>query len=66
MVADFVEQLRRHARRENALAYQWAERHLDAEDRRNMLRHRAEAGRVIGKQLCDLSDRVDSQRSSTG
>ena len=29
-VADFIEQLRRHARREDALAYRWAEQHLPA------------------------------------
>jgi hemerythrin-like domain-containing protein len=29
-VRDFVEQLRRHARREDALAYRWAEQHLTA------------------------------------
>jgi hemerythrin-like domain-containing protein len=64
-VADFVEQLRRHARRENALAYQWAEHHLDAEDR-NALKHRANTSRIIRQRLCDLSRMVKSQNASTG
>jgi hemerythrin-like domain-containing protein len=52
-VTDFVEQLRRHARRENALAYRWAERHLDAEDLK-ALEHRADTPRYIRQRLGDL------------
>ena len=65
MVADFVEQLRRHARRENSLAYQWAERRLDAEDRRNTLKRRANTDRVVRQQLCDLSNAGNAQRAPT-
>jgi hemerythrin-like domain-containing protein len=63
-VADFVEQLRRHARRENALAYQWAEHHLDAEDQSG-LKHRADTDRVVRQRLCDLGNVVNSQRAPT-
>jgi hemerythrin-like domain-containing protein len=59
-VADFVEQLRRHARREDALAYQWVERHLDAADRK-ALKHRADTTRVVRQRLDDLSHMVKSQ-----
>lgn len=62
-VAGFVEQLRRHARRENALAYQWAEHHLDAEDRK-ALKHRADTARIVRQRLCDLSKLVKSQSAS--
>jgi hemerythrin-like domain-containing protein len=64
-VADFVEQLRRHARRENGLGYQWAERHLDAEDR-HALKHRADIAKYVRQQLCDLRDMVKGQRAPTG
>jgi hemerythrin-like domain-containing protein len=63
-VADFVEQLRRHARREDALAYQWAERHLDAEDRK-ALKHRSDTARMVRQRLCDLTQMVKSQSAST-
>lgn len=60
--ADFVEQLRRHAGRENALAYQWAERHLDAEDQ-NALEHRPGAAPSAQHPLCDLKRVVRSERA---
>jgi len=64
LVAEFVEQLRRHARRESALAYQWAERHLEAHDRA-ALAHRVGAARYVRQRLCEIRDRSNPQRGAS-
>jgi hemerythrin-like domain-containing protein len=57
VVSRFVEQLRRHARREDALAYRWAERNLPPEERRQ-LEARIGAGKAARRSLAELGRTV--------
>jgi hemerythrin-like domain-containing protein len=52
-VSDFVEQLRRHANREDALAYRWAEHHLPSSERA-ILRTRLGTARFLRQRLTEL------------
>ncbi len=65
VVGDFVAQLRSHAQRENELAYQWAEQHLGADDRKE-LRRRTETARRVRQQLCDLGKLVKPRSATLG
>jgi hemerythrin-like domain-containing protein len=59
IVSEFIEQLRRHARREDALCYRWAERHL-GESERDRLAGALEAAQAVRQRLSELRRRAKS------
>jgi hemerythrin-like domain-containing protein len=63
-VADFIEQLRRHARREDALAYRWAEQHLPA-SRRAEVRWALAAVRTLRQRLLGAGKKGDAGVSAS-
>lgn len=58
-VSDFIEQLRRHASRENELAYRWAQENVPAAQQ-DALRSAIAAGRAVRERLVELGRRVKS------
>lgn len=54
VVEEFVEQLRRHAHREEALAYRWAEQHLP-EAEQGHLRRRLDTESMLRRRLAAVS-----------
>jgi hemerythrin-like domain-containing protein len=64
-VSDFVEQLRRHASREDALAYRWAQANLPVAQQ-DAVRNALAATRAVRQRVLDLLDKVKKGRADAG
>jgi hemerythrin-like domain-containing protein len=63
-VSDFIEQLRRHASREEALAYRWAQQNV-APAQQDEMRKALAAARSVRQRVMDLGRKVKSHVTST-
>jgi hemerythrin-like domain-containing protein len=64
-VSDFIDQLRRHASREDASLYRWADENLSAPEQA-LLRTRLDAGTFLRRQLAELRRRAKAPKSAAG
>jgi hemerythrin-like domain-containing protein len=64
LVADFIEQLRSHAQREEALGYRWAEASLPASEQQHV-RARLSAGRALRQRLIELGRKAKDRVTAT-
>jgi hemerythrin-like domain-containing protein len=62
-VSDFIDQLRRHASREEALVYRWADENLSAPEKA-LLRTRLDTATFLRKQLAKLGRRAKVPQST--
>jgi len=63
-VRDFVQQLRRHARREDTLAYRWAKDNVPAA-RQEEMRRALQVARALRRRVMDLAQKVKSGVSAS-
>lgn len=61
-VSDFVEQLRAHARREDAWAYRWADENLSAPEKA-LFRTRLDTAAFLRQRLAELGKRAQCARA---
>jgi hemerythrin-like domain-containing protein len=62
-VSDFVEQLRRHARREDALAYRWAQQNVPAAQQAE-IRSALDAARALRQRVMDVGRKARANVTS--
>jgi hemerythrin-like domain-containing protein len=62
-VSDFVEQLRRHARREDALAYRWAQQNVPAAQQAE-IRSALDAARALRQRVMDVGRKAKANVTS--
>lgn len=62
-VSDFIEQLRRHANRENALAYRWAQQSVPA-PQQDAVRSALAAARTLRQRVLDVGKKAKSNVTS--
>jgi hemerythrin-like domain-containing protein len=62
-VSDFVEQLRRHARREDALAYRWAQQNVSAAQQAE-IRRALDAARALRQRVMDVGRKARANVTS--
>jgi hypothetical protein len=62
-VSDFVEQLRRHARREDALAYRWAQQNVPAAQQTE-IRSALDAARALRQRVMDVGRKAKANVTS--
>lgn len=63
-VSDFIEQLRRHASREDALAYRWAQQNVPAAQQ-EQVRSALAAAQVLRQRVMELGRRVKASVTSS-